>query len=265
MNKVFQYQQSDIYYRVEGNGKAVVFIHGFGENGSIWNNQVNYLKDYCKVIVPDLPGSGLSPMIKGQTTIEAYAETIYALLQHEQVEKCIMLGHSMGGYITLSFAEKFPKLLTGFGLVHSTAFPDTEEKKTNRIRGIEIMKEYGAYSFLKNTIPNLFSKKFKEEHPEQVDLLIEGAKPFTPEACAQYYLAMKDRVDKTSVLKETQLPVLFIIGTEDIAAPLSDLLQQVHLPNQSHLHILEGVGHMGMLEAPDVLNKYLLEFINDVK
>ena len=135
MQKFFIYQTATISYSVQGKGKPVVLLHGFGEDSSIWDQQVLFLKEHCLLIVPDLPGSGKSDLLKLKVepdpiSIDDYADCIYSLLQHEAIPFCIMLGHSMGGYITLAFAEKYPLLLEGFGLIHSTAYADSEEKKT---------------------------------------------------------------------------------------------------------------------------------------
>lgn len=267
MLKNFQYFNTNIAYIVEGEGEAVVLLHGFGEDSSIWRNQVDYLKNKYKLIVPDIPGSGKSTMLEGLSqaiTIGDYAVCIQALLRHEKIDECCIFGHSMGGYITLAFVELYPNLVKGFGLVHSTAFADSEEKKENRRRGIEMMEEYGAGAFLKNTIPNLFGAGFKKDHPEVVEQLIDEAKDFSTKACQQYYTAMMNRPDRHLALKNSKVPVLFIAGTEDQAAPLDDVLQQSGLPAISYIHVLDGVGHMGMLEAPDKLNNFLDEFISQL-
>lgn len=269
MQTSFQYKNGNVSYRKEGSGQTVVLLHGFGEDSTIWDKQLPFLKAFCQVIVPDLPGSGQSTLLqpaKSETpvTIEDYADCIFALLQQEQVASCIMLGHSMGGYITLAFAGKYSQVLNGFGLVHSTAFADSEEKKAARRKGIELMRQYGGFSFLKNTIPNLFADEYKQKNAESVALLIEKGKEFSTDALIQYYTAMIYRDDRTAVLKNSIVPVLFIIGSQDVAAPLNDLLQQVHLPGVSYIHILEGVGHMGMWEATDEINKHLAAFIRDI-
>ncbi len=261
----FQYQDATISYRIEGKGKPVVLLHGFGEDSHIWDQQVDFLKQHCMLVIPDLPGSGRSTMMGhtvSDSSIDDYASCIHALLQHEKMAPCVMLGHSMGGYITLAFAEKYPSLLCGFGLIHSTAFADNEEKKQNRSRGIELMGKYGGYHFLKTTIPNLFGEQFKKEHPGKVEELISASGSFSTIALQQYYHAMMERPDRTHVLKSNPLPVLFVIGTVDVAAPLQDVLQQTHLPLKSYIHILEDVGHMGMWEATAQLNQYLLAYIS---
>ena len=280
MQKSFIYQTSIISYRVEGKGEPVVLIHGFGEDSHIWDEQILFLKEHCLLIIPDLPGTGKSSLLNLRSevsslgffsvnnptpdyiSIDDYAGCLYALLQEEQISSCTMLGHSMGGYITLAFAEKYPLLLTGFGLINSTAYADSEEKKKNRERGIYLMEQYGTHSFLKNTIPNLFGPLFKKEQYAKVDCLIISGAVFTKDALQQYYRAMLMRPNRTAVLQSNPLPVLFVIGTEDVAVPLEEILQQTSLPNNSYIHVLQDVGHMSMWEAPDQLNRFMLSFIH---
>jgi pimeloyl-ACP methyl ester carboxylesterase len=168
----------------------------------------------------------------------------------------------MGGYITLAFAEKFADMLSGFGLIHSSASADSAEKKNSRKQGIQMIEEYGAYPFLKNTIPNLFSRSFKASNSVAVDELIDSSRHFSKEALIQYYTAMMNRNEKTDVLEKAGVPVLFVIGREDTAAPLDVVIHQVHLPKISHIHIFDNVAHTSMLEAPDDLNKVLQEFVS---
>jgi pimeloyl-ACP methyl ester carboxylesterase len=273
--KVFDYKQSSISYTIIGKGNPVVLLHGFGETSTIYTKQINFLKEHCLLIIPDLPGSGKSTMLKRSeetnnkklsvkypASINDYADCIAALLTHENIATCTLLGHSMGGYITMAFAERHAHKLNAFGLIHSTAFEDNEQKKENRIKGINMIREYGGYAFLKSIIPNLFGEKFKHTHAAQINDLIEEAKQFNDDALQQYYFAMHNRPNRAAVLQNTTLPVLFIAGTEDIVAPINDVLAQASMPQQSFIHILENVGHMGMWEATDKVNEYLLQFIN---
>jgi pimeloyl-ACP methyl ester carboxylesterase len=176
-----------------------------------------------------------------------------------------MLGHSMGGYITLAFAEKYSASLTAFGLVHSSAFADSEEKKAARRKSIDFIKNNGAYEFLKTSIPGLFKGSDGSKGSdglEPYDPLIEKGKNFTSDALIHYYQAMIARPDRTAVLKKFTGPILFIIGEHDNAVPFQQSLQQCYLPTVSHVHILRNSAHMGMLEESDNVNKILIDFLS---
>ena len=168
----------------------------------------------------------------------------------------------MGGYITLAFAEKYPELLDAVGLFHSSAYADDEVKKETRKKGIEFISNNGALSFLKTSIPNLFSTKTKDENPGLVEELINMTKDFSPESLIQYYQAMIKRPDRTIVLKTFPKPLLFIAGKYDNAVPLKSSLEQCHLPGVTYFHILQNSGHMGMWEEKDATTRFLLGFLN---
>lgn len=266
MASFLYHNKTKINYEDVGKGNIILLLHGFGETSNIWQSQKLVLQSSYRVIIPDLPGSGRSDLIdKNNVTIEDYANCIYELLKHLQLNSTIkisILGHSMGGYITLEFARKYGTWIHSFGLIHSTAFADSATKKQIRLRCIETMHQYGSYSFLKTTIPNLFSKKYRQIENKKIYELIEQGISFTVAALQQYYIAMMNRNSNCEVLKESNLPVLFIAGTEDEAAPLSNILQQVHLADKVQLKVLENVAHMGMLEASDEVNKTILKFLS---
>ncbi len=267
MIKKIQVQGKKIVYQVTGNGKPVLLIHGFGEKADVWNNHVEFLKDKFQLIIPDLPGSGRSEMIDDMS-MEGMAEVIKIILETENPpsegrEACI-IGHSMGGYITLAFVEKYPELVSAFGLFHSSAFADSEEKKATRRKGIEFINQHGAFEFLKTATPNLFSPNTKETNPKLIDGQIAGLDNFSPIALVSYYNAMMMRPDRTEVLRNTTVPVLFIMGKYDVAVPVEDGLKQCHLPENSYIHILQESGHMGMLEEPGKSNQILEKFLLDI-
>lgn len=268
ITKKIIYQNKNIFYRVAGEGKTVVFIHGFAEDSEIWNNQVSFLKDHFKLVIPDIPGSGKSELIPN-ATIETYAEIIKIILDTEaQADTSevgtlsTLIGHSMGGYITLAFAEKYPQYLDSFGLFHSTAFADSEEKKQVRAKAIDFINEKGVDLFLKTSTPGLFTTAFADAHPEKIAALIEDGKNFTGEALVQYYQAMIARPDRTFVFNNFTKPVLYIIGEHDNAIPLQSSLQQCYIPAQSHVYILEKSAHMGMWEETEKANQILLDFLS---
>jgi pimeloyl-ACP methyl ester carboxylesterase len=126
MKKKAIYQGKNLSYQTFGSGPVVVLIHGFGEDGHVWQKQIGFLESSFNLIVPHLPGSGTSDLIEDMS-MEGLAEGVRFILEQEGVKRCSIIGHSMGGYVTLAFAEKYFSLLSGFGLFHSTALPDSEE------------------------------------------------------------------------------------------------------------------------------------------
>lgn len=275
--KMFTYQSSTIFYRSIGSGRPVILLHGFGEDGDIWEKQIEVLKENYLLIIPDLPGSGKSEMINDMS-MEGMAELVKSVIEEEaskfpltlngvegqEAEGVCLLGHSMGGYISLAFAEKYPELLSAFGLVHSSAFADNEEKKANRRKSIDFIKKYDAHEFLKSSIPALFSDPWSEQNQSEVDSLVEKSKGFKDAAIIAYYEAMIRRPDRTQVLKDFSKPVLFIIGLHDKAVPFEQSIEQCYLAPRSHIHILRNSAHMGMWEETKKLNEAVLHFIGSI-
>ena len=267
--KIILFKGKQIGYRISGKGLTVVLLHGFGEDGTIWDNQYNTLKGY-RFIIPDLPGSGLSAPVN-ETSLEEMAEAVFYLIQQEfgedrftGNEKIVLIGHSMGGYVSLAFAEKYPKWLYGLGLFHSTSYPDTEDKKQNRIRGIQFIKDHGAYEFLKTAIPNLYSPITKDNHPQIIEEQLGRSHNFSSESLVSYYKAMIERKSRTFLLKEAAYPVLFVLGKYDMAVPLKDGLEQCILPDFSYIHILENSAHMGMREEASEANRIINNFLENI-
>ncbi len=263
MNKELLYQNNKIFYRIIGSGKPVVLIHGFGEDGKVWGNQIEFLKNKFQLIIPDLPGSGKSEMIDDMS-MEGMAEVIHSIIHKENVDSCPIIAHSMGGYILLAFLEKYWNHVSAFGLFHSTAYADTEEKKAIRRKGIDFINQNGAFEFLKITSPNLFSQKTKDENPELINEFIAGLHNFSAQALVSYYKAMIERPDRTEMLQKATVPVLFIMGKYDNAIPLEDSLKQCHLPEKSYIYVLRNSGHMGMLEEIDKSKEILDKFLREI-
>lgn len=259
-SKTITYRSAQIFYRTVGTGKPVVLLHGFGEDGTIWQRQVDFLKEHSFLIIPDLPGSGRSAMIPDMS-MEGMAEVVKEILDVElqSPDRVCLMGHSMGGYISLAFAEKYPGLLSSFALVHSSAFADNEEKKANRLKGIEFVKKNGAYEFLKASLYGLYTEEWVTANRDFVEAQVERARNFSDEAVIAYYQAMIDRPDRTHVLKNFPGPVLFIIGLHDQAVPFKQSMEQCYLPNRAIIHILRHSAHMGMLEETEKVNEALLE------
>jgi pimeloyl-ACP methyl ester carboxylesterase len=246
--------EQPVYYSIEGQGRPVVLVHGFAEDGTVWENQVVALRNKFQFIIPNLPGSGF-------VTMEYFAECIKHILDKENISRVTMIGHSMGGYVTLAFAEKYANRLASLGLFHSTAFADSEEKKAARRRGIEFIQQNGAAKFLEQSIPNLFCSEFKNQQPAIVKQILARYSNFAAPTLVNYYEAMILRPDRTSVLKSFSQPVLFIAGRYDTAVPVEQALQQCYMPGLCYFHILEHSAHMGMWEQKEQANWLLEEFL----
>ena len=241
-----------------------MLVHGFGEDGNVWKNQADHLKNKYQLIIPDIPGTGKSEMI-GDMSMSGMAEVLHSIIHEENINTCTVIGHSMGGYITLALVENYWNHVNAFSLFHSTAFADTEEKKASRRKGIQFVKEHGAFEFFKTTSPNLFSPGTKNESPSLINNFIEGLSGFSNESTISYYESMIARPDRTEVLKSTQHPVLFVAGNYDNAVPIQDILKQCHLPEKSYFHVLKKSGHLGMLEEPELSNRILEDFLRDIE
>ncbi|HEY8397430.1 MAG TPA: alpha/beta fold hydrolase [Flavihumibacter sp.] len=250
-------------YRKLGKGKTVVLIHGFGEDSRIWDGTIEALQDKFQLIVPDLPGTGSSALEPG-LSMESMATGIKTILDTEKISTATLLGHSMGGYISLAFAELYPDRLTALGLVHSSAYADSEAKKETRRKSIEFIRKQGSAAFLEASSPNLFAEQHRISMADTIKQLIQRHSYQQPEALIAFTEAMMARPDRTEILKKSKFPVLFIIGRHDQAVPFADSMQQVHLPELSYIYILEKSGHMGMLEEPSRFMESLNKFLSDL-
>src|SRR5699024_7483442 len=230
----------DCAYKVLGRGFPVMLVHGFPADHTLWEKQATVLHKEYQLLLPDIPGTGKSPIIK-DISIADIGEFLKAIIDQERLPKCIIIGHSMGGYATLAFADKYSKYLTGWGLFHSSAYADDDEKKVGRKRSIRMMEKYGQEQFLKQMLPNLFSHHSRKEKRMLIKKLIQKRNEAGVDALNPYYQAMCQRPDRTDVLRKAQVPVLFFIGKEDIAAPSEKVIEQVQLPKISQVNILEDV------------------------
>jgi len=262
VQKNLLFQNKKLHYRVLGLGQPVMLVHGFGEDHRVWDFQAAELEKRFMLILPDLPGSGASEL-NPDVSMENLAEALHAILQEENLDTVAMLGHSMGGYVMLAFAEKYPDMLKAMAMVHSTAAADTDEKRETRKKGIEFIKTHGVHEFMKASSPNLFSGHTKQYNPGLIDVLINQYKSMDPAALTAYYEAMMRRPERKEVLKSFARPVLFLAGEHDNTVPYDQMVQQSGLPLLSYLHTLHLSGHMGIWEEPNESSFILEDFIKN--
>ena len=248
---VFEYLGKSLYYKDEGNGRVLVLLHGYPESLAIWDAFAAELSKEFRVIRPDLPGLGDSEQIAEIQGMEMMAVAVKELLDSLEINECVMVGHSMGGYVTLAFAELYPELLKGFGLFHSMAHEDTEEGKKNRDRTINLIRQ-SKHSFLNQFIPNLFAAHHKDQFARQIAALQEAGNKVETQALIALMEGMKIRKDRLAVLSGSKVPVLFILGRHDARMPVERILPQTALPVLSHTLILGNAGHMGFYEESKI-------------
>ncbi|HSZ24648.1 MAG TPA: alpha/beta hydrolase [Cytophagaceae bacterium] len=247
-------------YTDSGYGFPLVLIHGFCESKELWKYCEKELSIHFRVIAPDLPGFGESRLEQEEVSMEYFAEEIRMLLDSLKIEKCVMVGHSLGGYVALAFAEQYGNYLTGLGLFHSTAFADSAEKKESRNKTILFIQKYGVAMFAESFVPPLFSLRNRERVNQEIKELIQTASVTSASAVIETTKAMRDRRDRSEVLRKVNIPVLFVVGKLDGSVSLEKSLEQCHLPKHSIVHFLEGVGHMGMIENKLESSKILINF-----
>lgn len=261
MDRTIGINGKTLFYRDAGSGEPLLLLHGFAEDGAIWTEVARRLT--CRLLIPDLPGSGRSTLTPA-LSIEAMAMAIKELLDREGVERCILIGHSMGGYIALAFAELYPERLRALGLFHSTAYADSDEKKTARQKSIAFIREHGTQPFIRQSIPNLFAYETRTDRPGLVEDTISRYQNLSPDSLTAYLEAMLQRPDRVSALERSGVPILFIIGEKDQIVLPEQSLAQVSIPALAYLHILPKAGHMGMLEEPEAAAATIQSFINFV-
>jgi len=242
------YKGKKISYCDNGRGPAIVLLHGFLENMSMWDYFSKKLSEEFRVITIDLPGFGGSECIHRVHLMEQMATVVNKVLKYLEVDKCLMIGHSMGGYVTLAFASKFPGKLQGFGLFHSHALADTPEAKVNRDRAIEIVQSDRG-SFIFSFFPELFAPENVGSFEKEIKKLHEDAMKTSPKAIIAALEGMKYRTDKRDVLNNIKVPVLFILGKKDSRIPLEKTLAQASFPGGSGSRVLDNAGDMGHIEA----------------
>jgi len=251
-----------IHYTVKGSGEPLVLIHGFPNDSTAWDNVVPGLSQHYRLILPDLPGAGQSPLLEAAPSMALLADAVKEVLDHENIGKALFIGHSMGGYTAMQIASMYPEMVQGISLVHSMASADNAEKKENRRKAIVLMKKGQSEKemFLKGMSQNLFAPEFAAQHPDVVKEVVAKGMMLSSEALVSFYQAIMDRTDKKDVLERATWPMQWIIGDHDNATPMKEALEQCHLSAVSSVSIYKPCGHMSFLEMPNRLLADLLAF-----
>ena len=238
-------------YRQSGQGPSVLFIHGFCENKDLWRAFEKHLSAEYQTIAVDLPGFGESRDNEHYQSMEEMAREVEILLRELQIGRCVVIGHSLGGYVALALADLYPELINGLCLFHSTAYADSEEKKRTRDKTALFIEKNGLEPFLETFIPAVFYAGRKEELGSAMEAYLEMTRQTPVTTAVAVTKAMRDRPERSHVLIEAKYPVMFIAGKDDTAIPLESSREQFFLPSNGTVHLLARTAHMGMFERPE--------------
>ncbi|MBB6672568.1 alpha/beta fold hydrolase [Cohnella nanjingensis] len=249
----------NVAYTEEGQGTPVLLLHGYCGSSAYWEEVWPLLVPHARLVAPDARGHGGTSATEGAYAMEQQAEDAVQLMDALGLRQAYVLGHSMGGYAALALAERYPERLLGFGLLHSTSYPDNETGKENREKVARRVAEEGVEGHVADLIPKLFAPAHLNTMPEKVERAKRIGYETSPLGAIGGALGMKDRPDRKVVLEKTALPVLLLAGESDgVIAPEKRF--PVDRPNVTGT-LLSGSGHMGMLEAPEAFAEAVLAYL----
>ncbi|WP_320054478.1 alpha/beta hydrolase [uncultured Acetobacteroides sp.] len=250
MEKFVMFGDTPLFYVDEGRGTAIVLLHGYLESSLVWDDFAANLKRTNRVVRLDLPGHGLSGEHGDIHTMEFLSDAVRHVLSLTNVSKCTLVGHSMGGYVALAFAKKYPELLNGFVLFHSTPNPDSEEKKALRSKEIELIQEDKLELIARTTAPNGFAQDSRKRFADFIEECVEMYSMNEKNGIIANLEGMKVREDMNEFVASTSIPHLFVFGMKDyyISREVAEGLV-AKFPKAETL-LLENSGHMGFVEEP---------------
>ncbi|WP_409251138.1 alpha/beta fold hydrolase [Bacillus sp. SCS-153A] len=251
---------NELSYKDHGEGQTVILLHGFCGSSDYWEKVIPLL-DQFRVIAVDLRGHGESGIPEGGYSIEDMAKDINYFMDQKQLQDVYMFGHSLGGYVTLSFAKMFPDKLKGFGLIHSTPLPDDEQAKDKRTESIKKIDSEGMESFIDGLVPRLFNQDRLVELEAEVSKVKEIGYHTSPAGAKETLKAMRSREDFRSVIQNSSLPVLLAAGAKDAVVPPEKTFAADGTKVKKV--VLENSGHMGLYEEPEKLSLEIKNFIID--
>lgn len=252
---------AQIYFKEYGKGDPLVFLHGFCETHTIWEEIGEALGKKYRVLCPDLPGFGRSAQLAPSFGLDDVADALVQWLQGMAIRQCIVFGHSLGGYITLALARRHPQFLRGFCLLNSTAYADNAEKKENRNKLIAHLQQNGLSTFIKTFVPSLFYPQRIGEFEKQINSITEIGLKLSAESVAAYAAAMRDRPDSADVLKANKDRVLIIAGVNDQNVPAEVSQRMKSLIDTDSFYLLPDSAHMSMYEQRDKVLEIIGGFV----
>jgi len=252
----------DITYDDTGSGPAVVLIHGYPFNRSMWAEQVSALADSYRVVTLDLRGHGESESSTGASTMKLMAQDVAALMDELQIDRAVIGGLSMGGYVTLAFYQLFAERVEKLLLADTRAQADTEEAKATRGDQVQQIQADGMTGIVTAMLPKLLSPETVSKQPEIVKRVRDMMMHTSPEGAIGALRGMAEREDQTERLSQINVPALIVVGKEDPITPVADSQKMHERIAGSQLVVIENASHVSNIEQPEQFNRALREFLS---
>lgn len=241
--------------------KAIIFVHGFPFDHTMWQAQVDeFSKDYL-CISYDIRGLGESPAGDGQFTMESFIDDLEMVIDELKLNKPVLCGLSMGGYISLRALERMPERFSAAILCDTRSEADNNEGKLKRAAGIKRINKEGLAPFAKDFITNCFWEDFKQNKREEFQKIIETSSLFDPVGVKGGLLAMLSRSDTTASLGKINIPTLLICGEHDALTPPPVMMDMFHKISKAEFVEIQKAGHMTPIENPQMVNKEIRDFL----
>lgn len=264
----FRIAVNDIMVSYTDDGKSgapsLIFIHGFPFNKSMWNHQVEVLKNKYHVITYDIRGHGNSDNGNENFSIELFAKDLISFMDLLKIDKTMLCGLSMGGYISLNAISDSPERFDALVLSDTQCIADTTEAKEKRMNAIKNIRDAGVEKYADESIKNLFSPESFITRKNAISDVREMIIKTSEQSLCNALLALAMRKETCSKLQEIKIPVLIMVGKEDIVTPPAAALLMHEKIKNSSLHIIEHAGHLSNMENPDEFNKQLKKFVSSV-
>jgi pimeloyl-ACP methyl ester carboxylesterase len=251
----------ELAYEDEARGAVLVLLHGFPFNRSMWREQSRALSATCRVVAPDLRGLGETPRGEGALTMGEMAEDVAALLDTLNVERVVLGGLSMGGYVAFEFFRRFRSRVRALVLADTRPQADTDEGRRTREETAQRVLRDGMEPVADSMLPKLLSAATREREPDVVERVRAMMLGTRPEGAAAALRAMAARRDQTEMLTSIDVPTLIVVGGDDSITPPSDAEAMGAKIKGSRLVRIEGAGHMSNVERPEEFNRALGEFV----
>lgn len=255
---------SPLSYDDAGEGLPVVLLHGFPHDRSLWAQQRTSLFAHARVIVPDLPGFGASPLSAAPPSMDAYADAVVALLDTLGIDRAVIGGLSMGGYIAMAIWRRYPERVCGLVLCDTKATADGDTAREARATAMAAIARDGVPAFAEAQLAKMLGATTHGTRPPLADLMRTMMRRQSADGMTWALAALRDRPDSRGTLGSITVPTLVIVGDEDVLTPLADAQAMMDLlpaTANPRLEIITGAGHASCVERPAAVTLAIADFL----